>query len=343
MKLGFKQIEPFLKKPDPHVRAVLVYGPDQGLVRERARLLGRHQVEDLQDPFGVCVLEAAELSENPARLMEETYAVPMFGGGKLVWIRGAGDKTAGAFRDYLDKPCDEALVIAEAENLTPRSSLRGLFEKAENAAALPCYVEDGAQLQRTIGEILRDSGYEAERDAVLYLAQNLGGDRAVVRGALETLITYMGGPVTGAARQKITLDAAMQSVGFAGETMLDSVTEALTAGRIADLQAGLAQLYEQGIPPIAVLRAVQNHLRRLHAAKAMIAEGRTEKEAMAGLNPPVFFKQEKSFVQSLQKWPVPKVIRALGYVKNLEEDIKRSGRPPETLVAYGLGRLAHFA
>jgi DNA polymerase-3 subunit delta len=33
MKLTFKQIEPFVKNPDRAARVILVYGPDQGLIR----------------------------------------------------------------------------------------------------------------------------------------------------------------------------------------------------------------------------------------------------------------------------------------------------------------------
>ena len=40
MKLQFRQIEPFVKKPDPAARVILIYGPDDGLIRERARAIG---------------------------------------------------------------------------------------------------------------------------------------------------------------------------------------------------------------------------------------------------------------------------------------------------------------
>ena len=51
MKLTWKQIEPFVKSPDPAARVVLVYGPDDGLMRERAKLMGQTIVADLNDPF----------------------------------------------------------------------------------------------------------------------------------------------------------------------------------------------------------------------------------------------------------------------------------------------------
>ena len=32
MKLGWKDIDPFVKNPNPKARAVLIYGPDAGLI-----------------------------------------------------------------------------------------------------------------------------------------------------------------------------------------------------------------------------------------------------------------------------------------------------------------------
>jgi len=39
MKLAAGRVEGFLRRPDPEIRAVLLYGPDAGLVRERAEAL----------------------------------------------------------------------------------------------------------------------------------------------------------------------------------------------------------------------------------------------------------------------------------------------------------------
>ena len=50
MKIPTAETEHFVREPDPEWIAVLVYGPDQGLVRERARKIASSVVEDLADP-----------------------------------------------------------------------------------------------------------------------------------------------------------------------------------------------------------------------------------------------------------------------------------------------------
>ncbi|MFQ6019118.1 MAG: hypothetical protein ACE5KF_13110 [Kiloniellaceae bacterium] len=53
MKVAPHEAERFAQAPDPAVRAVLVYGPDGGLVRERAAALIRSVVDEPTDPFRV--------------------------------------------------------------------------------------------------------------------------------------------------------------------------------------------------------------------------------------------------------------------------------------------------
>ena len=53
MKLDRSQIERFLKQPDPRFAAVLIYGPDSGMVRERGSQLTRQVAGSLDDPFRV--------------------------------------------------------------------------------------------------------------------------------------------------------------------------------------------------------------------------------------------------------------------------------------------------
>ena len=71
MKISAARAERFVKRPDPKARAVLVYGPDRGLVRERAEALARGVVEDLADPFRVTEMTGAALAADPARLADE--------------------------------------------------------------------------------------------------------------------------------------------------------------------------------------------------------------------------------------------------------------------------------
>jgi DNA polymerase III delta subunit len=60
-----KEIDAFLARPDPGRPIILLYGPDAGLVRERADALLASAVDDPNDPFSLVRLDGDELSADP--------------------------------------------------------------------------------------------------------------------------------------------------------------------------------------------------------------------------------------------------------------------------------------
>src|SRR5215469_7488770 len=105
--------ERFLGRLPSDISAVLLYGPDQGLVRERAESLVKSVVPDLRDPFRVVEIEGTALLEDAARLADEAAALSMTGGRRVVRIRAAGNAQARLFRSALGDAPFEALVVVE--------------------------------------------------------------------------------------------------------------------------------------------------------------------------------------------------------------------------------------
>ena len=130
MKLGGQPLERFLRQPAPGQPVVLVYGPDQGLVRERVeRLLGA-VLDDPKDPFRLSELSADAVRADPGRLLDEARALCLVGGRRVVRVRQAGDQATAACRALLGLEALEALVVIDAGELGPGSSLRRLIEGA---------------------------------------------------------------------------------------------------------------------------------------------------------------------------------------------------------------------
>ncbi len=86
------EVDRFLKNPDQSKTVYLAYGPDRGLVSERAESLAKSSGVDLSDGFSTIKLDANELAGDPVRLIDEAYTVAMFGGDRLIWIRNAGNQ-----------------------------------------------------------------------------------------------------------------------------------------------------------------------------------------------------------------------------------------------------------
>ncbi len=331
MKLSFREIEPFVKKPDPSARVVLIYGPDGGLMKERSRTIGLSVVADINDPFNAATLRAETLESDPARLSDEASAISMMGGDRLIRVEDAADKLTPLIKEYLENPAAHALVVLEAGELGPKSSLRLLCEKAPNAAALPCYVEDERDLGRLIRETLQAEDLGIEGDAAAWLAAGIAGDRLRARSELEKLITYKGSD-----RSAVTLADVRAVCGEAGALALDDLVYAAAGNDGARALKTYAQLTEEGTAFVVVLRSLQNHFRRLHLVRAHMEEGQAQDIAIKKLSPPLFFKQEPAFRAQLQRWSLKGLAAILHRLSELEAQCKKTGAPVETLCAQAI-------
>src|SRR5689334_158422 len=111
----------FIARPPQGLMAALVFGPDQGLVRERAETLAKPVVPDLSDPFRVAEFDEDAIAADPARLWDEAAAISMLGGRRVIRIRGAGNTVAKHFEKFLDEPPGDALVVVEGGDLAKTS------------------------------------------------------------------------------------------------------------------------------------------------------------------------------------------------------------------------------
>jgi len=169
VKIEPRQVDAFLKKPDPKIRGVLVYGNDDGLVAERAAQLARTVCEDLKDPFRVVDIAGDALKADPARLADEFGAMSMMGGRRVIRVRPAGEEAAAALENLVAASAGDALIILEGGNLTPRSSLRALAETEDCLAALPCYPDNEEDLQRLVEGAAKAHGFTVEEDALPWI------------------------------------------------------------------------------------------------------------------------------------------------------------------------------
>ncbi|MBV8777558.1 MAG: DNA polymerase III subunit delta, partial [Alphaproteobacteria bacterium] len=170
MKVAAARVDAFLRRPDAQIAAVLLYGPDAGLVRERADALGRSVVPDLRDPFRVVDISGPAIAADAARLADEAAQIGLMGGRRLVRVREVGDAHAAPFARLLASAAGDAMIVVEAGELPARSALRRIFEDAANAAAIGCYPDNARDLAEVVRQSLAAHRIAVSRDAVEFLA-----------------------------------------------------------------------------------------------------------------------------------------------------------------------------
>lgn len=336
MKVPPKGLARFLKAPPAGIRAALVYGPDGGLVQERAASLAAAIVPDPSDPFRVSDLSPSQIQEDGARLFDEAAAQSLMGGRRLVRIRQAEDGIDRSLGQFLEAPPPgDSFVLIEAGDLSFRSKLRKRVEAAENAAAIPCYVEQGANLESVLETLFRERGLTIERDALAYLAGNVVGDRAAAHNEVEKLALF-----AGAEQRRLGLADVRAVASDSAALDLDEVAQALADRNPGALDTALARLYGQGENPIGILRVCQRHIQRLHQAAAEVAAGKPPAAAVDALRPPVFFKNRTPMIRQVERWPAARLLAALDVLVHTEAACKRTGAHDQVLCADALLRLA---
>lgn len=334
MKISPAAADRFASQPNSELRAVLVYGPDQGLVRERAESMTRAVAEDPTDPFRVVEIAAPALRDDPARLVDEAGSLSLMGGRRVVRMRDATDGVVDRLRDALEIPAGGALIVVEAGDLGRQSRLRKLFEDAPEAAALACYADDARSLEPVIRKILGDLGLEVSDDAMIYLRDNLGGDRMVTRRELEKLALYAAGGT------RVMLEDAVACVGDSAGIVIEDIAFATASGDQARLLRAMDRVIDEGVEPVRILRAMARHFQRLHLAAGLISEGSSIDAAIKSLRPPVFFKRADDFRDQLRLWRPAALARAMEAITEMERDCKTTGIPAEAACSRGLLRLA---
>src|SRR3984957_7156003 len=221
--------ERYVAHPPEGLVAALLFGPDQVLVRERAERLAKTVVSDLRDPFRVTELDDATLASDPARLSDEAAALSMSGGRRIVRVRGAGNALSGLFESFLENPVGEALVVVEAGDLAKGSSLREVFEDADNAAAIACYPDSAAGLSDLVRNALKAEGVAISGDALDAAVALLGSDRGMSRREVEKLALYAHGS------ERVTIEDVRAVMGDEAEARTEAVCDAAGEGDAAKL------------------------------------------------------------------------------------------------------------
>ena len=340
MKIEPRQVEAFLKRPDPRIRGVVIYGNDDGLVAERAVALAKAVCPDLGDPFRVVDISGDVLKGDPARLADEFGALSMMGGRRVIRVRPAGEESTAALENLVAATAGDALVVVEGGNLTPRSGLRALAETEACLAAMPCYMDNEAALEGLVESAARAQGLAVDADALNWIVERLGGDRGQTRSEIDKLLLYKAGDTN----KTVTLGDAVDILGDTAAIGIDDVIAATFDGELVALDRALDRVFSEGGHPVQLVRSLQRHADQLHLVSAHAGKGGNLEAAMfkaRGL--PRGGPVRQRFERHLRAWPLPRLGASLTAILEAEMDCKRTGLPDEAIARRLCLRLAQAA
>jgi DNA polymerase-3 subunit delta len=333
--MNFKRssdLEAFLRKPDPEVRAAVVYGSDRAKVRETAQSLLLVSTSQPNDPFTVSVLSEAQLENGGEAVERELCSLSMTGGRRVVWLRLNGEKpgsaniVSGLMSGHLDGSFNpDALFLVEAPALEASSGLRKSAEKSDKAIAVPCYEDERGDLARLAKETLARDKVGLSVAGMNAFLQRMPQDRGILRQELERLALWLG-PGSGRIAEPDELDEVL---GIEPHGTLGDASLAAFGGRMADAQRDLKRAFGSGETGVSALRALAGHLMRLRKIQSQVVHGKPLAEAIKAAR--VFWKQEREFQRQCQAWSDNRLMDIQAEIYEADRQCRTTGQPQQLL------------
>jgi DNA polymerase III subunit delta len=321
------EVDAWLARPGEHTAIVLVYGPDRGLVSERARAFAVKTGLPLDDPFSVVRMDAAEIEADQGRLIDEARTVPMFSPKRLLWVRNAGAQKGLAEQVKLlcAEPPGDAVVLIEAGDLKKGVGLRATVESSGAAMALPCYADAERDVDAVIESEVAAAGMTISQEARQALRRNLGGDRLASRGEVAKLVLYAHG------KSEIGLADVEAMTGDVSGLSVDDAVDSMLEGRIDAFDSMFTRHSLNGSQAYQVLAAAMRQMQTIQLLRgAMDAGDRNAAGLVAAARPPIFFARRKTIERAIERWSGPALQRALA---RLQSAVLASRRRPDLSVA----------
>jgi DNA polymerase-3 subunit delta len=289
------EVARFLSRPDLTEGIFLAYGPDAGLVRETAQRLIRQLGGDDPEAVSLVTLDGAEVDADPSILAVEARTLSLFGGKRIVRVRGASKSLVMTLTELRDDPSGAAIVL-EAGNLAPRDALRALVEAAKLGRALPCYPDSDETLQALIRETFNQQGIRVDADVVVTLREILGNDREITRRELEKLTLY-------AAQSKVlTREDVLLLCADNGMLVIDAIVDATGSGHAEKLELALNRALSSAVDPQRLLAMCSIHFANLRRWRSEVDGGKSPRMVLDNLRPKPHFSRAATLEQQLRLW-----------------------------------------
>lgn len=324
MKLTGIEASRYCARPDPGRAGLLIFGADTMRVAlKRAEAIAALIGPDGPAEMRLTRIAAGELRKDAARLGDSLREVGFFAGPRVVFVEDATDGLTDAMAAALiDWRAGDANLVVTAGNLTGKSALKSLFEKAPNAVCIGLY-DDPPTREEIAAELaragLRDISPPAMEDLTA-LARAL--DPGDFRQLLEKVALYKHGDSTPLNPSEVA-DLAPMTI----ETEVDDLLAAVADRQALVIGPLLRRLEGQGIAPVALCIGALRHFRALHVAA-------TDKGGIAGglMKARVFGPRRDAMARQAGHWGTAKLEDALRVLVDTDLMLRSTSRAPAMAV-----------
>lgn len=299
---------------DPKIRAILLFGPDQGGVFEFARLAAR---------AGGDVETYPASDADPSTVISSLSAASLFGGATSVRLDGADDRQMARIEAILEAPfADGARLVITAGDIKPTSKLRKLFAGRKDCVSAPLYMMKERDISRFATGFFHAEGLGIDRDAGAELVARLSGDRATAARSCEVVALHARGRGVDAVGA-IDIRAVLDTVDEEG---LQAPIDLALDGDTGQASTACSRRLAAGESFVGMLRVFAMRTQKL---RSLMEAGLSPRDAVAKAKPPIFWTERDFVTRLLGKLTLWKMDRVLEMIDATERRIIEDRIPAE--------------
>lgn len=317
MKFTSVNIAPFLSLVKASkIKAIMLYGHDKGVIdyifSAIVKTIGK---TSYSYNYNDLLSSGADIILNN---------ISLFGGSDIIKITEVPSVINTDLKDILlAGPHHIAILIAD--ELSPSSSLRKLFESEESLASIACYSDDVKNVRIISNSKITAAGKAIDSDALSYLSYHLNGDRNIIESELDKLLLY----ITDA--KSITLDDVERSLSRNIISSPDFLCISFAKGDAKRFFLESSNLLSENISIVWIIRAIARYYINLYSVATQKAGGMSLESAVATLRPPIFFKYLQDFKDISNNIPTNKIIKILSLLHEAEHRSKSATLSEESI------------
>jgi DNA polymerase-3 subunit delta len=302
------------EKDDLDYFPILLFGPNEGLIRENSLKLKKIFNTDNAEEI---VFTGQLINEKPELLIDEIKTVSMFNNQKIIIIDNPIDKNVELFEEIFFTLPHNTLILLISSNLKKTSKIRKFFEKSKNFFACANYEDDLKSISQQIQNLEKNIGKLLDKDIKSYLSQNLSSDRMISKHEIDKIYLLYYGNNTTPKLEKVKL-----IFNDSADLGLNKISQLAFSGQPNKVSLSLNKIFEEGVNPVAVVRTMLNYVQRIQVTQVALKKTNDFESAIKFLKPPVFWKDKDNFKLHCKKWPINETVINFNLLVDTELDCK---------------------
>ena len=292
----------------------LFYGENYGLKKEigeivKSIICGDNEVEQIS-------LFEEDVLKNEENFYNFIFGGSLFNNKKIIYVHNVTDKMLKNINNIVIKFPEDLLLFLFSEILEKKSKLRNFFEKENNIACVPCYLDNEKTLAIITQKELIKNKIILSRESIGLLIRKANGDRGNLLNEIEKIKSFSKN------NKKIEHEQIKHLINSNTEIKHENLINICRSGDISELKRIVTELSIEKLNQILLLKILSNKIRRLLNIKNQNEEIKNIDSTINNQKPPIFWKEKPLIKKQLTIWKTDELEKTIFQINDIEISCK---------------------